>query len=86
VYSRFTCKQIKNVYYNIKFYIPDNTEFHLGTSNSLEGCQNTAYNYSYENNFKYSDYTRVFDTIQNRNWQYVCCLKTKNPCFVEKNR
>ena len=74
-YSDYTCKELENSKYNVYFYFPNDYEVYLGVSESLSGCGNAAYDYAYSKKLKKSD-----------NWDYICCLKTKNSQCAEKHR
>ena len=74
-YSDYTCKELENSNYNVYFYFPNDDEIYLGVSDSLSGCGNAAYNYANSKKLKNSD-----------NWDYICCLKTKDSQCAEKHR
>lgn len=74
-YSDFSCSEIESATYNAYFYFPNNNEHYLGVARGLGQCGSMAHSFASSKNL-----------TGNRDWSYICCMKTKGSDCYEKHR
>ena len=69
-YSKFSCEEIQNADYNVRFNFPSGTDAYLGRAKGLQECGAVALNYAVSKNVSTAD------------WGYVCCMISRgSPCY-----
>ena len=60
--------------FNVYFYYPNGRELHLGVVKGLSACQDSAWAKAQSLR------------MQNANWSYICCLKTRSSECKSKHK